>query len=131
MKKYFVLYEEALALKNIGFDEPCFAGYNSKDRRNKQFTYPSAQDSNTTSKPRVYKEYASRGMKGIIKAPLYEQVFRWFREKHKLHCEIVVQLGFEHWSAHVLPSGEWFCKNVDTYEKAELACLKKLIELVK
>ena len=81
MKHLFVSYELAVKLKEKGFDEPCFAGYNSKDRRKNEFTYPSAQDSNTTSKPRVYKEYSSRGMKGIIKAPTHQQVIDWFRDK--------------------------------------------------
>jgi hypothetical protein len=70
-----------------------------------------------------------------IAAPLKQQVFRWFREKYQFHPEIVVQLGFKHWNAHILPSGEWLKRptptGFNTYEEAENACIDRLIELVK
>jgi hypothetical protein len=60
-------------------------------------------------------------------SPLYQQVFRWFREKYGLRA-FPNQVG-----------GDWFCvinsmpqsDYFITYEEAELACLKKLIETVK
>jgi hypothetical protein len=132
MKEEFLEYKEALALKEIGFDEPCFAGYNSKDRRNKQFTYPSTQDSNTTSKPRVYKEYSSRGMNDIIKTPTYQQAFKWFRNKHKILSFITYTKkdDFE-WVMPNIYDAPYAQPYFSTYEEAELACIKKLIEIVK
>jgi hypothetical protein len=68
-------------------------------------------------------------------APLKQQAFRWFREKYQFHPEIVVQLGFKHWNAHILPSGEWLKRptptGFKTYEEAEDACIDKLIEIAK
>ena len=60
-------------------------------------------------------------------APTFSQAFRWFREKHNLMMHIqrhsndkyLVCMGIQ---------VEILC---ETYEEAELACLKKLIEIVK
>ena len=39
MKKEFISYEEALALKELGFNEPCLFAYNQDDE-NKLMTAP-------------------------------------------------------------------------------------------
>ena len=31
MEKYFATYNQSLALKELGFDEPCFAGYRDSE----------------------------------------------------------------------------------------------------
>jgi len=54
MEKEFVPYQPSLDMKELGFDEPCFAGYNFKNGRTGEFTYPSAKEPNTTSNARVY-----------------------------------------------------------------------------
>lgn len=60
-------------------------------------------------------------------------VFKWFREKHNLHIGICHSVNgkFDCWTndGQLLENGK-YC-DVDTYEKAELACLTKLIEIVK
>ena len=38
MNKEFIPYEQALALKELGFDEPCFGYYNIKDNDLKLFS---------------------------------------------------------------------------------------------
>ena len=61
---------------------------------------------------------------------LYQQAFRWFREKYpyldfgigKIHN------GTNNYHYHINLEWEFF---EGTYEEAELACLKKLIEIVK
>jgi len=119
MENEFVDYSTALALKELGFDKDCFGHY-----------VDGTLDLITTDindYPPMYVE--------VIKAPLYQQAFKWFREKYELHAEIIVQLGFKHWNAQILPSGRWLKstekKGFKTYEEAELACLRKLIEIVK
>jgi len=57
---------------------------------------------------------------------LYQQAFRWFREKYNLYHFIepdgcIFNAVCQHTLVRV-------CR---TYEEAELACLKKLIEIVK
>ncbi len=41
MKKEFVPYEPSLALKELGFDEPCFAFYNGKFIQSTEFDFDS------------------------------------------------------------------------------------------
>lgn len=134
MNKEFVTYEQAKALKELGFDEPCLAGYNFKDGRKGQFTYPSAKEPNTTSKARVYNQD-----KKIVGAPLYQQAFRWFREKYSLIASPVWRID-NTWDMNIqkldnngLLSGQSTLAIIKkpTYEEAEQACLDKLIEICK
>ena len=114
MNKEFVSYEQALALKELGFDESCFAVYSEHD------------------KTRVYDESAIReGLK--IQAPLYQQAFRWFREKHGLIYSIGHMGHSNTWAYEIInvsmPGPNY--GYAQTYEEAEQACLNKLIEIVK
>ena len=125
MKNEFVTYEQALALKELGFDEPCFGYYN-----NATFdTFEYYDSENTNSK--LQSDY---GGKKECAAPLIQQAFRWFREKHKLkgHIEAVEYLDGTpdtyHWSIFNQCNSGY---DQLTHEEAELECLKKLIEIVK
>jgi hypothetical protein len=57
-------------------------------------------------------------------------VLRWFREKYDLHYKIEPTIKNKYVS-YVSKIGWEFVDMVNTYEKAELECLKKLIEIVK
>ena len=128
MTREFITYNQALALKELGFDEPCFA---------------------CVDEDGVY-------LKGDIRfnstiqsyAPLYQQAFRWFREKHNLYSEINLDSYKEPYSLkitikHLDETNTFVDKeyypysngigDIDnkTYEEAEQECLKKLIEIVK
>ena len=117
MKKEFIPYEQALALKELGFDEPCFGNYYTLDGK----TWKLADNI-------LIYELIDIGSKFTILAPLYQQAFRWFREKHGLNhfVEPDVDCGPSYYNAYVLCS---LVYHGDNYEEAELACLKKLIEL--
>ena len=126
MEKEFVPYEQALALKELGFDEPCFGYYYSMDNKKVGLEmYIDVQHQDTY----------------FVQAPLYQQAFRWFRENYKF-VGTVLGDGFngelkgyyysiteEGWINYFesIEQGKWY----DTYEEAELECLKKLIEIVK
>ena len=122
MKKEFIPYEQALALKELGFDEPCFGCYDEKAVFG--LTVMSIKQYYTNSKEDTWN----------CSAPLYQQAFRWFREKYKLVFNFIsysiVKPGEYHWSItwndEAKASGI-----VKTYEEAELECLIKLIEIVK
>jgi hypothetical protein len=61
--------------------------------------------------------------------PLYQQAFRWFREKHNL--DVTIQHGKKYVA---VVYSQLVNKSIDeysTYPEAELSCLKKLIEIVK
>jgi hypothetical protein len=65
-------------------------------------------------------------------APLYQQTFRWFREKYDMIHN--VNRIFKDEFGYTITSGDnepinGFC--FKTYEEAELECLKKLIEIIK
>jgi hypothetical protein len=141
MNKEFVKYEQALALKELGFDERCFGGY-EKDFSNKYFRFRGASETDIYMKNSDFKITST-----TVCAPLYQQAFRWFREKYGLMhiinpyyftCEIdflnkrIVnkELGDFIPHNHLLDI-ESEEINHSSYEEAELACLKKLIEICK
>ncbi len=109
MNKEFIPYEQALELNEMGFDEHCFT---------------------TTLFMDITRERD-------VKLPLYQQAFRWFREKgfishitndlsNNLKDEIYVYVMTKGYGSLIDRSEEY-----STYEEAELACLNKLIEIVK
>jgi len=127
MEKEFIPYEQALALKELGFDEPCLAIYSFKDLRIGIF-------SNLSS---AY---------NTILVPLHQQVFRWFREKHTIDVHIRGTHFRASWvigiPKEIIPKSKdgyplvtnWEYttsdgKEVLTYEEAEDACINKLIEI--
>ena len=121
MNKEFVPYEESLELKELGFDEPCFRWYDERWGDDLQ------QDKFNTNKDLFMTDLD-------CSAPLYQQVFRWFRENHGL-WQIVMQNTDKDWTYDILPiigiTDYRLFDVFDTYEEAELHCLKKLIEIVK
>ncbi len=112
MEKEFVPYAEALALKELGFDEPCFAFYS------KIYGFM------TTSPTNKVNEFA-----GEVILPLYQQAFRWFRENYNLLYNI--NETYEKSSKYIYSIGYGWSDALESYEEAELECLKKLIEIVK
>jgi hypothetical protein len=115
MEKEFVPYEQALALKELGFDEPCFGYFYTED---KFFE--------TKIKNSELEEDCS------ISAPLWQQAFRWFREKYGLIGWVEGKKMFMYRMESPIESdGQLDCSPFRTYEEAELECLKKLIEIVK
>ena len=134
IKKEFVPYEPSLALKELEFDEPCFGNYTVIPEDGIDwFTIPEQGITDKTSFGSS-KNYNSKSFEeeGIISAPTFSQAFRWFREKYKLHSTIT-SISQESWQWHITKPGESLGKLYDedfySYEEAELACLKKLIEI--
>ena len=128
MTKEFIPHEEALALKELGFDEECFGYYTDR----KLFTF---QDEN-----------GEAWLHSDIQAPLYQQAFRWFREKYNIqgyihsstvrgNAEKTKQFTGYIWNINGIDmpflSTDARDELHDTYEEAELACLKQLIKIVK
>ena len=115
MDKEFVSYEIALALKELGFDEECFGYYVI-----------------TTLLITTDNVYDSKEIP-TIKAPLKQQVYRWFRDKYSSQCDIwqyednlsfafSVKINFKRMDAEI---------GFKTYEEAENACIDKLISILK
>lgn len=121
--KEFVPYAEALALKELHFDEPCF-GIHYNEGLNPSFMIATQ-----------YGEHGAAANGGIL-APLYQQAFRFFREEHLLSCEITgfyvsSNYGFDVSIVNLTDFlVEFRAGLVENYREAELKCLEKLIEIV-
>lgn len=152
MEKEFISYEQALALKELGFDKECFGFYDVYNNKNhlllndryeplwfirtwQRIFCKKYQD--TTFISQSYVEYIN----GVCLAPLYQQAFTWFREKTKYTIEFEVKRNAKEL---VFLDNYYFIiydsnrldfdiskETFDTYKEAELECLKKLIEIVR
>ena len=120
MEKEFVPYSLALELKELGFDEPCFGSID-------QIGYIHVKGSK--SSPRGSMMY------NTIDCPTFSQAFRFFREKYMLSGEIYIFKNIWNFDIEDISNSMQLCTSdimcYDFYEKAELECLKKLIEIVK
>jgi hypothetical protein len=116
MGNEFVPYEQALALKQLGFDEPCFGHF-----LNKKF----------------YLKSFDRQGDGITLRPTYSQAFRFFREKYGLYHSIGLDNSLENninCDYQIINHSQSISEletSFKSYKEAELECLKKLIEIVK
>jgi len=119
MNKEFVTYKQALALKELGFDEKCFATWNG-DTLDMSLQIPSD-------------DY-------FTQAPLKQQVFRWFRKKYDLFGCIDLHISTPiNWYVRIdiIKINDFIYHSKDdhkyfnTYEEAESACIDKLIEIAK
>jgi hypothetical protein len=120
LEKEFVPYEEALALKELGFDEPCFAFYDES------LYFPNNENQ--------YGTFCNQKLDASsCSAPTFSQAFRWFRENHSLfpYVEYLLEEKFDYVIVSKMYDKpvDYLDGKFDTYEEAELACLKKLIEI--
>jgi len=130
MIKEFVPYELAVKLKELGFDEKCFCNWEESWSPEPEHEIRMVLTTDQTwLRP------------GWVRAPTFSQAFRWFREKYNLHRYIETTPSFDKtqgnkWKCSIKEcfqpfkwvEGKYILEN--TYEEAELACLKKLIEIV-
>ena len=132
MNKEFIPYEQALELKELGFDEDVIAYWEKNS-----LLKPIPMSDFINSFP--VNDYPKADW---IAAPLYQQAFRWFRENYNLLGGVYSNASGWLWEIHDNIGGthrfgcdyEGDCEHSGTYtsfDKAELACLKKLIKIVK
>ena len=112
MKNEFCTYEQSVALKELGFDEPCLANYLDSD--------PDTLFYNSNKF-------------GKISAPLIQQAFRFFRENYGFYFTIEEEPGSYLYELTIRNTKDYFVKNrigcYKTYEEAEQSCLDKIIKL--
>jgi hypothetical protein len=130
MNKEFITYNQALALKELGFDEPCFMSYRGKFDlyRNGMGGYLSEMTMERNSDLDKYE--INKTEQYWISAPTFSQCFRWFREKYGY----LSYIDMDNYSFYrfTIYKGKGISEApYHTYEEAELSCLKKLIEIVK
>ncbi len=136
MTKEFVPYEQALELKELGFDEPCLGWYLPEivEKGNIPSVILGAYLTNWTK------------FGGRLSAPTFSQAFRWFREEYELVIQYIPSeldnsegQSILHHQYKISEYDSWRGGRRNTvetelnedYEEAELACLRKLIEIVK
>ena len=125
MNKEFVSNQQALELQQLGFDEPCIG----------KFYYNQLEiggiwtNNDFKEDPDIF-----------ISAPLYQQAFRWFREKYDLDSYIMPArletkkvYDYYIWFSNKEGERDLFIgmNNEYTYEEAENGCLNKLITTLK
>jgi hypothetical protein len=131
MNREFIPYELALELKQLRFDEPCLAFYQVEYHENSPIMADDDDEYLSTSfRTCKNSEIASH----YTSCPTYSQAFRWFRDKYDLYC--YVEPYKDNQFDYVVVSdlfGQEDCDGelLNTYEEAELACLRHLIKLVK
>lgn len=137
MEKEFVTYDLAIALRELGFAEEVL-GF-----------YPNKIDGISIGKNKnIHEQYIELNkcpQKGTS-APLYQQAFRWFREKYDIDGRILPWSIKKNVDGKLVSTIVWYYSaekmgnpsrykcyecSVDSPEEAEIACLNKLIELVK
>jgi hypothetical protein len=119
MEKEFVTYEQALALKELGFDEECMAGYDKED--------------NTLYIAYLINAGVQFNSNYYDKAPLKQQVFRWFRENHNWTGGVRMLSGGSNYLVGEFYKDEdnSFMRFRGTYDEIENDCINELIDRVK
>lgn len=123
-EKDFVPYDEALALKELGFDDSCIYHFkkNNEDKPSFIFTFeitrPFGKNHNT--------------LESRISAPTFSQAFRWFREKYNMKvCFDWHPTEQDRFCIYFSKSSYFEKCDFKSKEDAELACLRNMIRLVK
>jgi len=125
MKNEFASYEQSLALKELGFDEQCYGHYDSTGELNtiEEYGRAGADILHMLSKKFNSESY----MKEMCSAPFKQQVFKFFRDKHKIVFYVnMVTITIFYYVIEIFPSDTY-----KTYEEAENACIDRLIEIIK
>jgi hypothetical protein len=134
MEREFCSYEQALALKELGFDEKCLSRYCAVTEWEELTGEILLQDIDCNVSERF-----------LVKAPLKQQVLRWFREKYGYDVDYIrmpkdevfpitkdseikwTVIIYRVYTNDFIDVGTYF----NTYEQAENACIDKLLEIAK
>lgn len=128
MKKEVLSYELSLKMKQKGFNQPCFGYYYASDKKDVGLE--------------LYIDVQSQDVH-FVQAPLWQQVFDWFREKYGLFVEIGIdQTTYPKYSFKIikftgdpnnLTEKEWGWEDVYYSEylyKDNYECKKKIISVL-
>tara|TARA_R110000868_G_scaffold264538_1_gene523166 strand:+ start:236 stop:712 length:477 start_codon:yes stop_codon:yes gene_type:complete len=153
MEKEFVTIDLALRLKALGFDEPCFAGFNPTpfdydDLKN--LIYPTIK-LEFDGEDVVYNDFQTEEPNiwtidsDVILAPTFSQAFKFFREKYMIGHDIMCPfISYQGKNAEIISEGRYEVFLTDeeqmgitdeefysmTYNEAEIKCLNLLLRIV-
>ena len=144
MKNQFVAFEIALILKELGFDEECFAFYNPTIQQ-----FYGLVNEKTLHYPEFGGESDNWNKKDhLISAPLWQQVTAWFRDKYKISIEInlidncidfyyeysiVCSPNRQYYDGEMLDQAEILYNDLKfkSYEEAREAAIRKVLKILK
>jgi len=124
MEKEFVPLKQTLKLNQLGFNEECLAWYPDN-------AAALALDGVYVSKP------SSGSYKLLAYAPLYQQVFKWLRNKYGI--DFSINTIYSRYNENTIKQYSGVIDNktmytnvgfYDNYEEAQLAGLQKMIEII-
>lgn len=131
----YVNYKLASELKELGFNYPCFRAYDNCE----MLYYSSSGNGNILNS----------NLSSAVAAPLYQQVFRWFRKVHGMYVHSVPEfyhngINFNWQILWYLPRNKWSKHDCNdgtglygdngeypTQEAADTAIIEKMIEIIK
>ena len=137
MKTEFIPYEQALSMKELGFNLGCWRVGNPNGATMWKWVEVDEDTETVSASDVLSQEYGDEW----TPIPTFSQAFRWFRENYNLYSEILLdqttapKFCFENYKYedfghfYNFRIGEWSLYR--TYEEAELHCLISLIEFVK
>lgn len=127
MEKYFIPFDRAVKLKELGFNEECVAYY--ENNLLKAVDQHWGMSFSGISKKLGYE------VDNLILAPLFSQSFSFFREEYNYDVSIVKQTKSIY---QFVIQSKFYEENFyfinfpfKTFEEVELACIDKLIEICK
>ena len=163
MRKYFVTYDIATSLKELNFNEKCLAYYTKdftnldKNGNKTNFILLSAKlrgelVGHGSVKNELFKWLKANDktngelytLSNSVTAPLYQQVFDWFRKKYNLDGSMSVDVWNKKTVSYRITGGiknvieansygalyDIDSKDYDSYEEAKIECVKELISIL-
>lgn len=133
MQEQFIPYEQAVELKELGFDEQCFAYFSKSIEEDPEFGLDLDIDETNNSN---LSDISNRNV-SFISAPLWQQAFEFISKKYNYFGNIISVCSDKTSAFYFDIKMQGFCGSildsvwVSSYEEARLECLKKLIEIVK
>lgn len=139
----FIPYTQALELKQLDFNEPCWAWYNIPDE-DVRYCYSEGRSPITNIQEEWNAKIDNKPVENIG-LPTFSQAFRWFRDNYDLQGYIYSTTVRGNKDGKHFSDYCWNINGIDmpfiktdardmesvTYEQAELACLERLIKIVK
>lgn len=138
--KDFINYNQALELKELGFDEPCFVKVwwlNSINRHTNEPFNPHITINGQDIKfeyPIPEKHPLSEFGVLELQVPTFSQAMKWFDDNTELKGFVCPSIKEEHfdWLIRIDWEEEIECEEAySSRQEAESACLDKLIEIIK
>jgi len=124
LNSLFVPYEQSYELYKLGFNDPCFKFYNQNNELELFDSDIDEEDKINTLLPDI-NDYLMDGDNinyDFCTAPLFTQAFQWIRDNHYDYNEY----GWKIYD-YIYDRNH---NNSETYPKAELECLKKMLQMI-